>query len=218
MKLSQPAIQVLRNFSTINPSIQFQEGNVLKTISPNKNMMAKAILDENIPSTFAIYDLSRFLGVVSLFDSPAFEIGEKMVSIQSPGRRVNYTFADPSTIVTPPTKEINIGIADVEFELKQENFAEIMKALGVMSFPDLCIVGEDGKVILRATDTKNPSSDKYDIEVGETDVNFVAVFKTENLKIIPNTYQVEITSKGISHFKSDSVEYWIAIESNSKFD
>jgi hypothetical protein len=218
MKLSQPAIQVLRNFSTINPSIQFQKGNVLKTISPNKNMMAKAILDENIPSTFAIYDLSRFLGVVSLFDSPAFEIGEKMVSIQSPGRRVNYTFADPSTIVTPPTKEINIGIADVEFELKQENFAEIMKALGVMSFPDLCIVGEDGKVILRATDTKNPSSDKYDIEVGETDVNFVAVFKTENLKIIPNTYQVEITSKGISHFKSDSVEYWIAIESNSKFD
>lgn len=217
MKLSQRTIQVLRNFSTINPSIQFEAGNVLKTISPNKTVMAKATLEDNIPSTFAIYDLSRFLGVVSLFDSPEFKLAERMVNIQSPGRKVSYTFADPSTIILPPNKEINIGITDVEFELRQENFAEIMKALGVMSFPDLVVAGENGKVILRATDTKNPSADTYDIEVGETDLTFSAVFKTENLKILPNSYQVEITSRGISHFKSADVEYWISIEANSKF-
>lgn len=217
MKLSQRSVQVLRNFSTINPSIQFVEGNVLKTISPNKTMMAKAILEDNIPSAFAIYDLSRFLGVMSLFDNPTFELEEKMVNIQSPGRKVSYTYADPSTIILPPTKEIDIGKADVEFELQQENFAEIMKALGVMSFPELVIAGENGKVYLRATDTKNPSSDKYDIEVGETSLDFMAVFKTENIKILPSTYQVSISSKGISHFKSADVEYWISIEANSQF-
>ena len=218
MKLNTRTIQVLKNFASINPSIQFSEGTNLKTISPNKTMMAKAKLEDIIPSTFAIYDLSRFLGVVSLFEDPEFQIDERMVNIASPGRKVSYTFADPSTIITPPDREIVLEDPDVVFELKQENFAEIMKALGVMSFPDLVVVGEDGKVILRATDTKNPSSDKYDIEVGTTDRTFTAVFKTENVKILPSSYTVSLSSKGISHFVSDDVEYWISLEANSTFE
>ena len=218
MKLNARSVQVLKNFSSINPSIQFREGNALKTISPNKTIMAKANLEDNIPQDFAIYDLSRFLGVSSLFTDPDFQLEERTVVITSPGRKVNYTFADPNTIVAPPNKDIDIGDADVSFELKQENFAEIMKALGVMSFPELVIAGEDGRIILRATDTKNPSSDKYDIEVGETDRTFTAVFKTENVKILPDNYRVSLSSRGISHFASDDVEYWISIESNSTFD
>jgi hypothetical protein len=217
MKLNTRTIQVLKNFASINPSIQFSEGTNLKTISPNKTMMAKAKLEDIIPSTFAIYDLSRFLGVVSLFEDPEYQIEERMVNIASPGRTVSYTFADPSTIITPPDREIVLEDPDVVFELKQENFAEIMKALGVMSFPDLVVAGEDGKVILRATDTKNPSSDKYDIEVGITDRTFTAVFKTENVKILPSSYTVSLSSKGISHFVSDDVEYWISLEANSDF-
>ena len=217
MKLNTRSIQVLKNFASINPSIQFSEGTNLKTISPNKTMMAKAKLEDIIPSTFAIYDLSRFLGVVSLFEDPEFGIETNMVNITSPGRKVSYTFADPSTIITPPDREIVLEDPDVVFELKHENFAEIMKALGVMSFPDLVVVGEDGKVILRATDTKNPSSDKYDIEVGTTDRTFTAVFKTENVKILPSSYTVSLSSKGISHFVSDDVEYWISLEANSDF-
>ena len=218
MKLNTRTIQVLKNFASINPSIRFSEGTNLKTISPNKTMMAKAKLEDVIPSTFAIYDLSRFLGVVSLFEDPEYQIEERMVNIASPGRKVSYTFADPSTIITPPDREIVLEDPDVVFELKQENFAEIMKALGVMSFPDLVVVGEDGKVILRATDTKNPSSDKYDIEVGTTDRTFTAVFKTENVKILPSSYTVSLSSKGISHFVSDDVEYWISLEANSTFE
>jgi|11_taG_2_1085331.scaffolds.fasta_scaffold02490_5 hypothetical protein len=218
MKLNTRTIQVLKNFASINPSIQFSEGSNLKTISPNKTMMAKAKLEDIIPSTFAIYDLSRFLGVVSLFEDPEYQIEERMVNIASPGRTVSYTFADPSTIITPPDREIVLEEPDVVFELKQEHFADIMKALGVMSFPDLVVVGEEGKVFLRATDTKNPSSDKYDIEVGSTDRTFTAVFKTENVKILPSSYTVSLSSKGISHFVSDDVEYWISLEANSIFE
>jgi hypothetical protein len=217
MKLNTRTIQVLKNFASINPSIQFSEGTNLKTISPNKTMMAKAKLEDVIPSTFAIYDLSRFLGVVSLFEDPTFQIEDRMVNIGAPGRTVSYTFADPSTIITPPDKEIVLEDPDVVFELKHEHFAEIMKALGVMSFPDLCVVGEDGNIFLRATDTKNPSSDKYDIEVGQTDRTFTAVFKTENVKILPTSYTVSLSSKGISHFVSNDVEYWISLEANSEF-
>lgn len=217
MKLSARTVQILRNFASINPSIQFNAGDVLRTISPNKTMMAKAKLEDTIDADFAIYDLSRFLGVSSLFDSPEYEIEERLVRIKSDGRSVSYTFADPSTIVTPPNKDIVIGEFDVEFDITSEILSEIQKAIGVMSFSELTVVGEDGKVLLRATDTKNPSSDKYDIEVGETEKEFVAVFKTENLKILNQNYHVGISSKGISHFESDDVEYWISIESNSSF-
>lgn len=217
MKLNNRSVQILKNFSTINPSIQFLEGNALKTISPNKTIMAKAILEDQIPQDFAIYDLSRFLGVSSLFDDPEYVLAERNVVITAPGRSVSYTFADPNTIVSAPNKDIDIGDVDVQFELKQEVFAEAMKALGVMSFPEVVVAGENGRVVLRTTDTKNPSADKYDIEVGETDMEFSAVFKSENLKILSGDYIVGISSRGISHFRGSDVEYWISIESNSAF-
>jgi hypothetical protein len=217
MKLNPRTTQILKNFASINPSLQFDEGQNLKTISPNKTVMAQAKLDDVIPRTFAIYDLSRFLGVVSLFEDPSFNFEDTQVNLSSAGRKVSYTYADPSTIITPPNKEIDIGNVDVEVEINQEVFAEIMKAMGVLGFSEVVLVGEDGKLKLRATDTKNPSADNFDVELGDTDMTFSAVFKSENLKIIPANYTVRITSRGISHWSADDVEYWISIESNSEF-
>ena len=218
MKLNQRSVQILKNFSTINPSVQFREGNALKTISPNKTIMARAMLEDQIPQDFAIYDLSRFLGVSSLFEDPNYDLGERNVVISAPNRRVSYTFADPNTIVAPPNKDIDIGDCDITFDLDQTQFAEVMKALGVMGFPEVVIAGENGKIVLRATDTKNPSADTYDIEVGETDQEFQAVFKAENLKILQGNYRVAISSRQISHFVGEDVEYWISIVSNSTFN
>jgi hypothetical protein len=44
-------------------------------------------------------------------------------------------------------------------------------------------------------------------------------FKTENLKMVIGDYDVNISSKGISHFKNkkDNLEYWIALEPDSKY-
>jgi hypothetical protein len=218
MKFSARTTQVLRNFSSINPSIQFNKGTTLRTISPNKTMMAKAKLADNIEGDFAIYDLSRLLGVTSMFQDPTFKLEERKVRIESEGRTVSYTYADPSTIVVPPNKDINIDSFDVEFDLTQENLAEIMKAIGILGLPELAVVGEDGNILLRAMDTKNPSSDKYDITVGETDKEFVAVFKTDNLKLLSDNYKVGISSKSIAHFESTDIEYWVSIESNSTFN
>lgn len=217
MNLSERSIQVLKNFSTINPSIQFREGNVLKTVSPNKTMMAKARLDSNVERTFAIYDLSRFLGVVSLFEQPEFELEENQLNINSTGRSVSYTYADPTTIVVPPENDLAIGDCEVNFTLEQSQYIDIMKALGVMSFPELVVAGENGNIILRATDSKNPSADKYDIIVGDSNIDFHAVFKAENIKLMPDDYEVAISSRGIANFKSEDIEYWISIEAHSQF-
>src|SRR5210317_1902200 len=133
MILSDRSIQILRNFSSINPSIQFEQGSSLRTISPNKTIMALAKLDTQIDSTFAIYDLSRFLGILSLLKEPSFELGDKQLRIESGERVLNYTYADVNTIVVPPKRDIKMDNLDVQFTLKQEQFSDIMKALGVLS-------------------------------------------------------------------------------------
>lgn len=218
MNLCNETLDILKNFSAINPSIQFNQGSELKTISPTKTVLAKARLKDSIDSTFAIYDLSRFLGVVSLFEEPKYTINENTLTIESKGRKVDYTFCDPSTIMIPPDKDVNVVDPDVVFQMGKEHFSEVMKALGVMSLPDFVVVGDSSKIYLRAADTKNPSTDQFNVEVGTTDKTFNVVFRTENMKLLPRDYNVSISSKGISHFEAEDVEYWIAIESSSTFE
>ena len=67
MKLSESTINVLKSFSVINTGIELQPGNVLKTISPQKSIMAKAELPDTIPTGGCFYELNRFLGVLTLF-------------------------------------------------------------------------------------------------------------------------------------------------------
>lgn len=219
MKLDNRTLQVLKNFSSINPSILFRAGNTIKTITPTKTILAKATLEQEFPSSFAIYDLNRFLSVLSLFDEPDLEIGEKSVVIKSGRKKVNYVFADPNTIVAPKDdKQINFPAADVSFELTNEALADVTKALGVLRQPEIAVVGDGTTISLQTTNSKDPTSDVYSVEVGETDKNFTFIFKAENLRLLPETYTVDIASAGISRFTSSDVEYFIAIEANSKFN
>ena len=61
MKLSDSTLTLLKNFSNINQSLLFKEGNSLRTISVMKNILAEATIDEEFPKDFGIYDLNQFL-------------------------------------------------------------------------------------------------------------------------------------------------------------
>ena len=45
MELQEQTLNVLKNFSDINPNILIKEGNTIKTISEAKNVLATAIVD-----------------------------------------------------------------------------------------------------------------------------------------------------------------------------
>lgn len=219
MNLDPRTLQILKSFAAINPSIHFKDGTTLKTISPTKTVMAKAILTDGFEQPFAIYDLSRFLGVLSLFENPDLTITDKHVEIRGKnGDSINYVVADASNIVTPPEKDIKLPSIDATFSLKADDFSRVIKALSVLGLPEIAVVGDEGKVFLQAADSKNPTGDVYRTPVGETDRTFRAIFKSENLKILPGDYEVEISKAGLSHFTGEGVEYWIAMEGTSKFD
>ena len=76
MELKESTLSILKNFASINPNIVIAEGNTLKTITEAKNVLATATVEESFPKTVGIYDLSEFLGVLSLVDVPKLEFND----------------------------------------------------------------------------------------------------------------------------------------------
>lgn len=218
MKLSENTINVLKNFSQINPSLVIKAGNVLKTISPVKTVFSVATVEEKFPTEFAIYDLTKFLGSISLFTSPEIEFGDKYYLITEGKQKMRFAFADPSVIVTPPEKELKLPTEDVKFEINANDLQRLLKSLGVLSLPEVAIVGEEGTVYLRTVNSKmNDSSDSFSIEVGKADKNFSAVFKSENLKLMQKDYTISLSFKGLAQFKADNILYIVPCEASSSF-
>lgn len=217
MKIDTDTVNVLKNFAKINPSIVVQEGNVLKTISPNKTIMAKANVTTSFDKKFAIYNLDRFISIVSTFTDPDFKFGEKSVDISDNNRNQHYIYADENTVTKAPDREISLPSVDVRFHLTNDNLKDVEKAAGILGLPEIVVAGDGNKLYLQAADSKNPTGDVFSILIGETDKTFKAIFKVENIKIIPCDYDVSISSKGISHFVHKDIEYFIAVEQSSTF-
>jgi hypothetical protein len=220
MKLSDKTISVLKNFSSINQSILFKEGNKLRTISVMKNILAEATITEDFSKDFGIYDLNQFLNGLSLHQSPELDFkNDGYVVIREGKSRSKYFFADPNVIVTPPEKAINLPTEDVCFELSTDQLEKLLKASAVYQLPDLSAVGEAGVVKLVVRDKKNDTSNDFCVVVGETDKDFSFNFKVENIKILPGTYEVVVSQKLLSRFtsKNHDLTYYIALEPDSTF-
>lgn len=220
MKFSENTISILKNFSGINQSLLFKKGNVLKTISVMKNILAEATIDENLPKDFGIYDLNQFLNGLSLHKNAEIDFeNDNYVMIREGKIRSKYFFADPNVIITPPDKSIALPSKDVCFTLDTKELDKMLKASSVYQLPDLSVIGESGVVKLVVRDKKNDTSNEFCIVVGESSEKFVFNFKVENLKILPGTYEVTISKKLISKFKNTKFDltYWIALEPDSAF-
>jgi hypothetical protein len=218
MKLSDTTLAVLKNFASINQSIKISEGSVVSTISPLKTLLSKATVPDTFDKTFCLYDLNRFLSVLSLFKAPELEFGDSAITIKDGRQKVTYRYCDEKVIVAAPANELNFPTPEVAFDLTQEALNAAVKATGVLGLPEIAIVGENGKLYLRAVNSKDVGSDDFSEEIGETDQVFTAVFKPEYLsKVLAGNYRVEVSSKKISRFVNDNITYWVATESSSIF-
>ena len=221
MKLSDNTLTLLKNFSNINQSILFKQGKSLRTISVMKNILAEATINEELPKDFGIYDLNQFLNGLSLHNNPDLDFeNDNFVVIKEGRSRSKYFFADPNVIVCPPEKSIVLPTEDVSFELKTEQLDKLLKAAGIYQLPDLSAIGENGVVKLVVRDKKNDTSNDYAVVVGENEGNFVFNFKVENIKVIPGSYDVIVSSKNLSKFtcREHDLTYYIALEPDSTYE
>jgi hypothetical protein len=225
MIINNETVETLKNFAEINQSLVIETGDVIKTVSEQTNVLAKAKLGQSFPQDFAIYDLNKFLGVLSLFAEPQFDFSEKSIKIQSSVDANNfvagdsvaeYQFANMSLFENERkilAKDINLPSEEAVFKLEEKYFMSIMRAAAVMSLPEIAVVANDGKLKIQAIDAKT-SIDSYAVELGNSTSNFKMIFKIENLKLMRGSYDVKISDKGLGHFKNTGreLEYWIATE------
>jgi len=94
MKIDANTITILKNFAKINKSIIVNPGNVLRTISSGKTIMAKATVTTSFDKKFVIYDLDRFLSTLSLFNDPELSFKDTHVVISEGNKTTKYFYAD----------------------------------------------------------------------------------------------------------------------------
>lgn len=222
MKLSNETLTVLKNFAGINSGIEFKSGNKIATISTTKTVLAKATLTDEFPQDFCIYDLNQFLSVHSLNKDTELEFDPSHVIFKSGRSKTKYRTTAKTMIVSPPDKELKLPTVDGQFSLKEDDLAQVLKNASVLQSPNIAFECDGSKISVTTFNAKDDSAHTNTIEIGDVENGkvFKAVFLTENFKMIPGSYTVEISSQGLASFKNEKgdLQYWIAIEAkDSKF-
>ncbi len=223
MKLSDKTLKVLQNFTTINQSLSFKEGRRLRTMSPMKNVLAEAEIEEYVPKDFAIYDLPQFLNTLSLYKNADIDVSThpNFAHIKSGmSQRSKYFFSDPSVIIAPPEKEMELPDEFISFNISEDQLSKLLKSASILQLPDLSVVGVEGVVKLVVSDRKNDTSNEFAIVVNQTQLRFSFNFKIENIKLISGAYEVAISKKNLARFYSPDYKltYFIALEPDSSYE
>ena len=215
MKLSNDTLSVLKNFAGINSGIEFKTGNKITTMSTGKTVLAKATLKDEFPHDFCVYDLNQFLSVHSSFKDTELEFDDKNIIFKSGKNKLKYRKTEKSMIVTPPEKELKLPSAEISFSLSEDELSSIMKTAAVLQSPNISVESDGDTVYIVASNVQDSSAHQNSFEVGDGNgTSYKMVFLADNLKLIPGSYDVEISSKGLSHFKNKNVDiqYWVATE------
>ena len=220
MNISNETLDILRNFSTINSGLTVNAGNELKTVSAMKNIYAKAVVPEDFNKEHSIYDLSEYLGAISLFETPTFDFNAEKVIVSEGDNNVTYYYADPQMVITPQ-KDINMPDPEISFDIDEGVLDSLLKASSVLSLPDMVLSSDGTTVILTVKDKKNATSNIFSKIVAQGNGSTYEMFlRMENIKLIPGDYTAYVSSKGIAHFtnRKQPIEYFIALEPDSKYN
>lgn len=225
MKISQETLTILKNFATINKGIVLRKNKPLETVSEQENIYAIAEIKESFPCDIGIYDLSEFLGTLSLFQTPVLDFGKDsqshfvIIKEEAGKSTVKYRFDDIS-LITSPTEGYEIPSVEVEFNLSQSDIQKIKQACGILSLEDIVISSDGNAVSVIARDPKNKLSNFYELDVS-LDSNgrkFEFVVKADNLKLIQGEYNVKASKAGSALFSNGkNLSYLIALEESSTY-
>lgn len=221
MKFSNETLLILKNFACINQSIVFKCGNIISTFSNMKNIFARATIKEDIPNEFAIYDLNSLLAMLTIVENQDVQFGDKSLKISSEKGNFEYFYSNPDIVKAAPDGEIEHQDA-YKFKMAAEDVQLIMKAAAITSAPTISVTNKNQTVTLSVKDRKNDSSNNFKKNLGTAFDEFDIFISVENLKVIPDAYEVSIakTSNGKAkflHFRHESkpLQYWIAAEPGS---
>ena len=171
MNISENTMQILKNYSSINPNFIARKGNTITTISEAKNILSSCSVEEEFEQDVGIYDLNEFLSVLSLVEQPKLSMEEKwvMISDQTGRSKIKYFFTDPEMLTSPTEKMIQNASSmdnfDISFTLDNDTLNRIKRASAALGSTSMKVETKDtGGVILKVFDTENPTSNTFSID------------------------------------------------------
>jgi hypothetical protein len=216
MKMNERTLTVLKNFASINSGVVLRPGLVQKTVSAESTILVEAHLEDDFTETFGIYDLNQFLGNVTTLNSPELNFTSQSVIMKDADLELNFYSASPNLIISPPEgKDLVMKDADVSFNLTYATLQKLLRLASMNDLSNLSIIGKNGGIYLQAHESKNDTSNFASSKIADHDgADFSVMFKTENLKLIPDDYKVEIKIGGFTCWtnKTNTLKYFIALE------
>lgn len=182
-------------------------------MSPLKTVMASAVVEDEFEGRAAIHDLSKLLGSVSALSSPTMEFGEKQFIFRSGKNKLTFWYSSENVVVAPPAADFEVfEDAVCILDLPWTSIERIIRTAGTLQLPDVVFRNEGKNVLVSATDTADATSNNLDVEVRDDfdGADFKMVIKVDNMKLLPADYVISLSDKGVAHFKSEKVQYWIA--------
>lgn len=223
MQISKSTIEVLRNFADINASILITPGDRLVSFHNGGTVLANAKVEDEFTDRFGIYDLSSFLSLTALIDSPNLDTSnsDSYVTISGNGTKFKYFVADESMINIPKKNELTLPTTDLEFKLDEESLKRVLRAASVFMLDTITIYSEGGKLYFGVSDPKQKNSDSFSVEISDyTGPDIKLVISIDKLTLMPGNYNVGVShSTGqlmiqFTHLDRD-LRYWTAPESES---
>lgn len=216
MNLNERTLSVFKNFAGINSGIVIRKGTVQKTINPEQTILVEAVLEDNFPETFGIYDLNQFLGNVTTLNNPSLSFTTEVVKMNDGEIELNYHACSTNLIISPPEdKELVMKNADITFSISQASLNKVLKISAMNNLPNISIIGNKDGLFVRSHELKNDTSNFANMRVGDYNgEDFTVSFKTENLRLIPDNYDVQIKIGGFSCWTNTAktLKYFVAME------
>lgn len=220
IKLSAETQSLLKVAASINNSIKLEAGNMIRTVAPSGAIIMEAEIAETLPEEFSIYELNRFLSVLSLDslkDADLIFDGVNFVDVKKGRVSIKYKFTD-SKFTTHPGKKINLPSEELVVDLSGEELKNLQKIASILGHKvlEFRVVSEKAYLTTTSPDIGDASSDSL-VELadvpGAADGSYKILFS--NL-ILPNgDYKVTVGGGGkIARFehKSAKITVYVGVE------
>lgn len=200
MKISETTLMVLKNFNSICSNLAIQPGNVLKTVNTDRSFLAVAKVEDDFTDTFGIYDLGKFLSVISLFDSPILDFKGTHVNILETGGRKSVRFLSTDIdMLNVPKKDLNLPDTVLTFTMSAKLMTDILKASNIIQLPHIVFRATKGSKDLNISvmdygktgneDASNRATFLVEMEK-EAEDDYVWRLSSSSFKMIPGNYEV----------------------------
>ena len=223
--LSELTFSVLENFATINSSIVFKKGNIVKTISNAENILAEYECEEYFPQDFAIYDLSQFLSGLRILDDPTLEFGnEDYVVLRGNNIAIKYYYSDPEiTLKVAPDKSVRFPGSNIGFDLDKSLLNKGLNISGKFGFRDLSFCSDGTAAFINFSDKEMDTSNscRFDLPNATTTGEYDLNMKVDNLRVYNKaSYKVSVSEQLLSEWvvsdwegsQDVNLKYYVALE------